>query len=140
MPTISGRTAAMLAALGLLMVTTAACGGSDEQGPNADAAGLFPAHYQQKGFMDAGGGLVTATAATGSTRTYSFDVDVSSAFALVAHCTRGEIDVSGSGGPCTGGPSGVIGFCSGQHAHLTAHVSDEQPHAWGVAVYRTAPC
>jgi hypothetical protein len=127
------------AVIGVLMMASG-CGGSHEQGPNADPAGLFPHHYSEKGFMDAGSTLVTATAATASTRTYTFDVDVPYAFSMVANCSGGRITVSGAGGPCKGGPGGVIGFCAGQHTHFTAHVSVGQPHKWGVAIYRTAAC
>ena len=90
--------------------------------------------------MDPGSALVSATAASASTQTYSFDVDTGHAFSLVANCTGGSISVSGAVGHCKGRPAGVIGLCAGQHERFTAHVSTRQPHTWGVAVYRTAPC
>jgi hypothetical protein len=114
--------------------------GAHLQGPNADATGLFPEHYSEKAFMDPGSTLISATAATSSRRTYRFEVDESHPFALVANCTGGRIDVSGASTTCKGGPGGLIGFCAGQHEEFTAHVTAEQPHTWGVAIYRTSPC
>ena len=134
------RAARSVAALGIVAGSLSACGGEHEQGPNADPRGLFPQHYSEKGFMDPGSALVSATAADASTQTYSFDVDMGHAFSLVANCTRGSITVSGAVSHCKGGPAGVVGLCAGQHEQLTAHVSTRQPHTWGVAVYRTAPC
>ena len=86
-----------------MVLMASACGGSHVQGPNADPAGLFPRHYRAKAFIDPGSTLVSATAATAATRTYTFDVDVPYAFAIVANCTGGQITVSGADGG-SGGP------------------------------------
>jgi hypothetical protein len=139
-PVNSGRVAKWLAPIVLSMVIVSGCGGSGEQGPNADAAGLFPNHYSEKGFMAPGSSLLQGTAATAATSTYSFDVDAAHAFALVANCTGGRITVSGASGSCKGAPGGLVAFCAGQQVHFTAHVSVKQRHPWGVAIYRTTPC
>lgn len=97
------RAAKIAAVSGLILATTTGCWGSPEpgQGPNADANGLFPRTYSEQGFIDSAGHLLTATAATARTRSYTFDVDVpkDQAFSLVANCTSGHVSISGVRAP-----------------------------------------
>jgi hypothetical protein len=88
----------------LLLFTATGCSG--DQHPNADPAGLFPHEYSERGFMDPGSTLLLATAATATTRTYTFDADVpeQEAWSLVANCTSGQITALSAGGPCKGEP------------------------------------
>lgn len=137
----SARAATVLVA-GLVLSTAAGCGSSSTPGPNADASGLFPPHYPENGNLEGGGTLITATAATASTRTYTFSVDVPprEAFALVANCTSGRVAAVGARIECTGDPVGLLGLCAGRHMDITVHVSSRQRRRWGLALYRTPRC
>jgi hypothetical protein len=140
MPRGSHRTRLTAAVIGASAVVIAGC--SSDRHANADPDGLFPQVYSERGFMDRGSTLFRATAATATTKSYSFDVTLPErqAFALVANCTSGEISAQGATGRCQDGVGGVLGFCAGGHFHISASVTEDQRRKWGVAVYRTPPC
>jgi hypothetical protein len=140
MPRRSHKKRLAIIALGTASLVSSGCSGS--QHPNADAAGLFPHDFSERGFMDPGSTLFRATAAQATTTSYTFDVDLptNQAFALVANCTTGTVSAFGASGPCHNGVGGMLGFCAGGHFHVTARVSQAQSRKWGVAFYRTPPC
>ena len=139
MPRGSFNTQLAIATLGVMALVNTGCSGT--QHPNADATGLFPHEFSQRGFMDPGSTLVRATAAKATTTSYTFDVNLpeNQAFALVANCTSGNVSALGASGRCHG-VGGVLGFCAGGHFHVTVKVSQGQSRKWGAAFYRTPPC
>jgi hypothetical protein len=134
-PFVWSRVAGSIAVAAIALLAASACGGH-EQGPNANPQGLFPQHFSEKGFVEHGSTLIRATAASSDTRTYGFDVDAPFPIVLVASCSGAHITVSGAGGRCRNGLTGVVGMCVARHEHFVAHVSARQPHVWGIAVYR----